>query len=63
MADVNRGIIEMTADEMLVLSCELGIQKAELAFAEGVQPKGEPKAEKPSQVGGQKSHLYRARTY
>lgn len=60
---MNRGIVEKIVDQILVLSCEPGIQEAELAFAEGVQPKGEPKAENHSQVSGQKSHLSRDRTY
>lgn len=53
----------MVEVEMLVLSCKPGIQQAKLAFAGGVHPKEESNAENPSQVGGQKSYLYRHRNY
>lgn len=49
--------------EMLILSSKPGIQQVELTFAGGVQPQEESNAESPSQVGDQKSYLYRYRNY
>lgn len=60
---MNRGIKEMIEVEMLILSSKPGIQQVELTFAGGVQPQEESNAESPSQVGDQKSYLYRYRNY
>lgn len=60
---MNEGIIEMVEVEMLILSYKPGIQQVVVAFAGGVQPQEEFNAESPSQVGDQKSYLYKYRNY